>query len=259
MKLTSDLELEQTLEDSTTGFRNWRELSFDERGELFARLASKLEDREEEFAKLIALEMGKPLAQGEAEVKKCASACNYYAKKAEQYLLPEETEKVDGSKALLHFDPIGAVFAIMPWNFPFWQVFRFAAPSMMAGNVALLKHAPSVPQCALAIEELFISSGFPPGSFSSVFLSNEQAASVIADKRIQAVTLTGSVQAGSEVAALAGRNLKRVVLELGGSDPFIVLEDADLEKAAKAGALSRCLNSGQVLLCSKNALSFTRQ
>jgi succinate-semialdehyde dehydrogenase/glutarate-semialdehyde dehydrogenase len=198
----------------------------------------------------MALEMGKPLPQGEAEAEKCAWACDYYAEHAERFLADEPRE-TDASKAFVRFDPIGPVLAIMPWNFPFWQVFRFAAPALMAGNAGLLKHAPNVTRCALEIEAIFREAGFPEGLFRSLILSNEAAAQVIADPRVRAVTLTGSDRAGSQVAGHAGRHLKKTVLELGGSDPFIVLEDADVEQAARTAAEARLLNSGQSCIAAK--------
>src|SRR5438046_1982446 len=183
----------------------------------------------------MALEMGKPLKQGEAEAEKCAWVCDYYAEHAERFLADQPRE-TDASKAFVRFDPIGPVLAIMPWNFPFWQVFRFAAPALMAGNAGLLKHAPNVTRCALGIEAIFQEAGFPEGLFRALILSNEAAATVIADPRVRAVTLTGSDRAGSQVAEQAGRHLKKTVLELGGSDPFIVLEDADVALAARTAA-----------------------
>src|SRR3989442_4615810 len=198
----------------------------------------------------MALEMGKPLAQGEAEAEKCAWACDYYAEHAEQFLAPV-VRPTDARTSYVRFDALGPVLAIMPWNFPFWQVFRFAAPALVAGNAGILKHAPNVPRCALEIETVFQDAGFPGGLFRAVFLSNEAAGGVIADQRVRAVTLTGSDRAGSQVAEQAGRHLKKTVLELGGSDPFILLEDADLEQAARTAAEARLLNSGQSCIAAK--------
>jgi len=198
----------------------------------------------------MALEMGKPLAQGEAEAEKCAWACDYYAEHAEQFLSPV-SRPTDAARSYVRFDALGPVLAIMPWNFPFWQVVRFAAPALVAGNAGILKHAPTVSRCALEIEQLFREAGFPDGLFRAVLLPNEAVAPVIADPRIRAVTLTGSDRAGSQVAQQAGRHLKKTVLELGGSDPFIVLADANLEQAARTAAEARLLNSGQSCIAAK--------
>jgi len=194
--------------------------------------------------------MGKPLAQGEAEAEKCAWACDYYAEHAEQFLSPV-ARPTDATRSYVRFDALGPVLAIMPWNFPFWQVFRFAAPALAAGNAGLLKHAPNVSRCALEIEQLLREAGFPDGLFRAVLLPNEAVAPVIADPRICAVTLTGSDRAGSQVAQQAGRHLKKSVLELGGSDPFIVLADANLDEAARTAAEARLLNSGQSCIAAK--------
>src|SRR5438093_595911 len=209
-----------------------------------------LRERKTQHARTMALEMGKPLMQGEAEAEKCAWVCDYYAEHAERFLADEPRE-TDASKAFVRFDPIGPVLAIMPWNFPFWQVFRFAAPALMAGNAGLLKHAPNVTRCALGIEAIFQEAGFPEGLFRALILSNEAAATVIADPRVRAGAVTGSDRAGSQVAERAGRHLKKTVLELGGSDPFIVLEDADLARAAKVAAEARLQNSGQSCIAAK--------
>src|SRR5256885_2120508 len=209
-----------------------------------------LRERRAEYARTMALEMGKPLQQGEAEAEKCAWACEYYAEQAAA-MLGDQPRVTDGSRSYVRFDPIGPVLAIMPWNFPFWQVFRFAAPALMAGNAGLLKHAPNVTRCALAIEEVFRQAGFPEGLFRTVILQNEAVAGVIADPRVRAATLTGSDRAGSQVAAQAGTHLKKMVLELGGSDPFLVLEDADVDQAARTAAEARLLNSGQSCIAAK--------
>ena len=198
----------------------------------------------------MALEMGKPLAQGVAEVEKCAWACDYYAEQGEGFLAVQP-RSTDGSKSYIRFDAVGPVFAIMPWNFPFWQVFRFAAPALVAGNAGILKHAPNVSRCALEIEAVFHDAGLPDGLFRAVLLSNEGAAAVIADRRVRAVTLTGSDRAGGQVAEQAGRHLKKTVLELGGSDAFIVLADADLSRAAVVAAEARLQNSGQSCIAAK--------
>jgi succinate-semialdehyde dehydrogenase/glutarate-semialdehyde dehydrogenase len=198
----------------------------------------------------MALEMGKPIVQGEAEVEKCAWVCEYYAEHAEGFLarLPRET---DASASYIRFDPLGPVLAVMPWNFPFWQVFRFAAPALMAGNTAVLKHASNVPRCALSIEQLLRDAGVPRGVFASVLVGSAAVAGLIADPRILAVTLTGSDRAGSQVAERAGHEIKKAVLELGGSDPFIVLADADVAAAARVAADARLVNSGQSCIAAK--------
>jgi succinate-semialdehyde dehydrogenase/glutarate-semialdehyde dehydrogenase len=200
------------------------------------------------------LEMGKPIVQAEAEVDKCAACCDYYADHAEAFLA-EQPSKTDASKSYVRFDPLGPVLAVMPWNFPYWQVFRFAAPALMAGNAGILKHASNVPRCALAIEKVFREAGFPQGLFTAPLLESRAIASLISDPRIVAVTLTGSERAGSAVAGQAGRELKKTVLELGGSDPFIVLADADLAAAAKAAADARLVNSGQSCIAAKRFIA----
>jgi succinate-semialdehyde dehydrogenase/glutarate-semialdehyde dehydrogenase len=194
--------------------------------------------------------MGKPLAQGEAEAEKCASVCDYYAEHAQAFLAPQPRD-LDGTRSYVRFDPIGPVLAVMPWNFPFWQVFRFAAPALAGGNVGVLKHASNVTRCALLIEDVFREAGFPEGTFRSLVLSSGRVADVVADPRIRAVTLTGSEAAGSQVAEQSGRHLKKTVLELGGSDAFIVLDDADLSRAAKTAADARLINSGQSCIAAK--------
>ncbi|MGH7415081.1 MAG: NAD-dependent succinate-semialdehyde dehydrogenase, partial [Candidatus Rokuibacteriota bacterium] len=203
-----------------------------------------------EYALTMTREMGKPITQGEAEVEKCAGTCDYYAEHAESFLAPQARE-TDAAHSYIRFDPLGVVLAVMPWNFPFWQVFRFAAPALMAGNAAVLKHASNVPRCALQIEDVFRRAGFPDGLFRSLLTSSEGVMEIIADPRIVAVTLTGSERAGMAVAQQAGRALKKTVLELGGSDPFIVLGDADVDAAACAAAEARLINSGQSCIAAK--------
>jgi len=212
--------------------------------------AQTLRTRRAEYARTMTLEMGKPIVQGEAEVDKCAWVCEYYADHAEAFLA-EQPRETEASRSYVRFDPLGPVLAVMPWNFPFWQVFRFAAPALMAGNAGVLKHASNVPRCALAIEEVFREAGFPRGLFSTVLVGSSAVAALIANPRIVAVTLTGSDRAGSKVAEQAGRELKKTVLELGGSDPFIVLADADLAAAARTAAEARLINSGQSCIAAK--------
>jgi succinate-semialdehyde dehydrogenase/glutarate-semialdehyde dehydrogenase len=206
--------------------------------------AAILRSRKDEFARLMALEMGKPLKQGVAEAEKCAWACEYYADHAEKHLAAESAQ-TDAATSYVAFEPLGVVLAVMPWNFPFWQVFRFAAPALMAGNTGVLKHASNVPGCALAIEEVFVQAGFPKGCFRTLLIGSRQVAKVIEHPLVRAVTLTGSTPAGKAVAAAAGAVIKKTVLELGGSDPYIVLEDADLDYAVQTCATSRLINSGQ--------------
>lgn len=226
---------------------------FPERAGLLMRTAERLEEQADELARLMALEMGKTLAEGRAEAKKCAWACRFYAEHGEGFFAPQRAES-DGSAAWVRFEPLGPILAIMPWNFPFWQVFRFAAPALALGNVVLLKHSSTTPQCALAIEKLLSEAGAPEGAFQNLFLSSEQAAEVIAHPAVRGVTLTGSTTAGREVAAAAGRALKPMVAELGGSDPFIVFADADLDAAIATAAKSRCLNNGQSCISAKRFL-----
>ena len=230
--------------------REWRRRPVAERAERLRAAGRVLRDRKEAYARTMALEMGKPLAQGVAEAEKCAWVCDYYAEHAAS-LLAEQPHASDASRSYVRFDALGPVFAIMPWNFPFWQVFRFAAPALVAGNAGILKHAPNVPRCALEIEEVFKLAGLPDGLFRVVFLSNDAAGDVIADERVRAVTLTGSDRAGGQVAERAGRHLKKTVLELGGSDPLIVLDDADLDRAATTAAEARLINSGQSCIAAK--------
>src|SRR6058998_3728333 len=212
-------EVDRILEAAYTVFHEWRSRPFADRAKKMREAARVLRAGREKYARTMALEMGKPIVQGEAEVEKCASVCDYYAEHAEAFLV-DQPRKTDASRSYVRFEPLGPVLAIMPWNFPFWQVFRFATPALMAGNAGILKHASNVPRCALHIEDVFREAGFPDGLFRAVLLSNEAVAPVIADPRIRAVTLTGSERAGSQVAQQAGRHLKKSVLELGGSDPF---------------------------------------
>jgi len=247
---TSPAELERILATAHAAFLEWRAVPFAARSERMREAARVLRAGKAEHARTMALEMGKPIVQGEAEVDKCAWACEYYAEHAEAFLA-EQSRETDASKSYVRFDPLGAVLAVMPWNFPYWQVFRFAAPALMAGNAGILKHASNVPRCALAIEKIFRDAGLPRGLFATALVESSAVAALIADPRIVAVTLTGSDHAGSKVAEQAGRALKKTVLELGGSDPFIVLADADLAAASKAAAEARLVNSGQSCIAAK--------
>jgi succinate-semialdehyde dehydrogenase/glutarate-semialdehyde dehydrogenase len=230
--------------DVHAAWKGWRKTSFAERAKPMKSAATILRRRKEEFARLMALEMGKPLRQGVAETEKCAWACDYYADTAESHLSPDIVN-TDASKSYVAFDPIGVVLAVMPWNFPFWQVFRFAAPALMAGNVGVLKHASNVPGCAVAIEDVFTQAGFPRNVFRTLLIGSRQVRAVIENPLVSAVTLTGSTPAGKAVAAQAGAVIKKTVLELGGSDAYVVLEDADLELAVNTCVTSRLINSGQ--------------
>jgi succinate-semialdehyde dehydrogenase/glutarate-semialdehyde dehydrogenase len=232
------------IEEAHAAWKSWRKAPFAERARPMKKAAEILRARKEEFAKLMALEMGKPLKQGVAEAEKCALGCDYYAEHAETHLAPEMV-KTEAAKSYVAFEPLGVVLAVMPWNFPFWQVFRFAAPALMAGNAGVLKHASNVPGCAIAIEEVFVQAGFPKGVFRTLLIGSKQVKAVIEHALVSAVTLTGSTPAGKAVAAQAGAALKKTVLELGGSDPYIVLEDADLDYAVNTCATSRLINSGQ--------------
>ncbi|MGK7923143.1 MAG: NAD-dependent succinate-semialdehyde dehydrogenase [Trichodesmium sp.] len=246
----TDTEIETKLELAKTTFRQYQKIPMTQRGEWLLAAADILEKNAEKFGKIMTLEMGKTLSGAIAEAKKCALVCRYYAENAAKFLadVPAQT---DASKSFVRYQPIGPVLAVMPWNFPFWQVFRFAAPALMAGNVGLLKHASNVPQCALAIEEIFLEAGFPKGAFQTLLTGVDKVAGIMADDRVKAGTLTGSEPAGASFAATAGRSLKKTVLELGGSDPFIVLESADLEAAVSTAVTARMLNSGQSCIAAK--------
>ncbi len=249
-EMTAPAGVEQVLSQADAAWRDWRRRPVEARAELLRAGGRLLRERASRYARTMALEMGKPLRQGEAEVEKCAWACDYYAQHGAASLAPQE-RATEASRSYVRFDPLGPILAIMPWNFPFWQVFRFAAPALLAGDVAILKHAPNVPRCALELVELFRDAAFPDGVFQSLFIDPGAVAGVIADGRIRGVTLTGSPRAGASVAEQAGRHLKKTVLELGGSDPFIVLEDADLAVAARTAAAARLVNSGQSCIAAK--------
>lgn len=231
-------------------FIKWKETSFKQRSELMKNAAKVLRENSEEYSVLMTLEMGKPIIQSRSEVEKCAWVCEYYADNAEKFL-KDEIIKTDASNSFISYQPLGIVLAIMPWNFPFWQVFRFAAPNLMAGNAGLLKHASNVSGCALAIEDVFRKAGFPENLFRALLVTSKNVKEVIANEKVQAVTLTGSVPAGKSVASLSGSLIKKTVLELGGSDPYVILEDADLEKAALSCVTSRLINAGQSCIAAK--------
>ncbi len=246
----TEAEVAESLAGAAEAFESWRQTSFDERAAILRRAAALLRERRPGLARLMALEMGKPLAQGLAETDKCAGVCDFYADQAERLLAPEAAA-TEASKSYVAFEPLGAVLAVMPWNFPFWQVFRFAAPALMAGNVGLLKHASNVTGCALAIEEILHAAGVPRAAFRALLVPSSRVARLIEAPQVAAVTLTGSTPAGRAVAAGAGACLKKSVLELGGSDPYVVLEDADVDAAAEACAASRLINGGQSCIAAK--------
>lgn len=236
--------------ESASAYESWRRRPIEERAACLRRAAAHLREAKHELAKLVTQEMGKPIRQSEAEVEKSAVGCEYYAEHGESFVAPQPLE-FDGARTYLRYDPIGPVLAVMPWNFPLWQVFRFAAPTLLAGNVALLKHASNVSGCALAIERIFRLAEFPPSTFTTLLIGSNEVADVIAHPAVRAVTLTGSDAAGRSVSRMAGEHLKKSVLELGGSDPFIVLADADVESTARSAAQARTLNSGQSCIAAK--------
>jgi len=252
-ELISNKELSGAIDRAHEAFGEWRRASFAHRASLMKGAAEVLRKRKSEFSELMTREMGKPISQAETEVDKCGWVCEYFADHAEGFLADEEIE-TDASRSFVTYQPLGAIFAIMPWNYPFWQVFRFAAPHLMAGNVGLLKHAPNVGGCAQAIEAVFRDAGFPAGTFTNLFIDTDQASRVIENPKVRAVTLTGSPTAGSAVASQAGHAIKKSVLELGGSDAYLILDDADLDQAVEACATSRLINSGQSCIGAKRFL-----
>jgi len=249
--LLSTKEIENKTRVSFDVFQSWKSTSILERSILMKKAGEILRENKEEYARLITKEMGKIIRESSAEIEKCAWACDYYAENAAEFLTPEKINLPDGKKAKIIHQPLGAILAVMPWNFPFWQVFRFAAPTLMAGNVGILKHASNVPQCALAIESVFRKAGFPVGVFQSFLIDSKATLTLLEDDRIKAVSLTGSEKAGAAVAAAAAKNIKKSLLELGGSDPFIVLADADIEKAAETAVKARMVNFGQSCIAGK--------
>ena len=231
----SEQQLEEKLQNAASAFRIHRQTTFAERTPMMMRAAEILENEKQDFARMMTLEMGKPIKSALQETEKCAWVCRYYAENAERHLADEIVE-TNATRSFVRFQPLGVVLAIMPWNFPFWQVFRFAAPALMAGNVGLLKHASNVPQCALAIEDIFRRAGFSEGAFQTLLIGSEEVQRVLEDPRVAAATLTGSEPAGRSVAGIAGKQIKKTVLELGGSDPFIVMPSADVDAAASVAA-----------------------
>ncbi|MGE5409420.1 MAG: NAD-dependent succinate-semialdehyde dehydrogenase [Clostridiales bacterium] len=248
-ELTED-QVYQEIDKAYRTFQSWKKTSFKERKTHMKKASAILKDEKYNYAKILTLEMGKPIRQAVSEVEKCALVCEYYADNIEK-ILKKEIIQTDASESYVEFDPLGVVLAIMPWNFPYWQVFRFAAPALMAGNVGLLKHSSNVPMSALAIEEIFMKAGFPPGTFRTLLVGSSRMEDIINHPKVSAVTLTGSEGAGKKVASAAGKSLKKTVLELGGSDPFIVLADADIEAASTMAVKSRIINNGQSCIAAK--------
>ena len=243
--------VDEALERATTRFVEWRERSVQDRCGVLVEAADLLRERSEEYGELMSREMGKPIEQAVGEVKKCAWVCEYYAERAPEQLADEVIGTEHDARTLVSHEPLGPVLAVMPWNFPFWQVFRFAAPNVAAGNVGLLKHASNVPGSALAVEEVLRDAGVPEGAFQTLLVSSEQVDSIIEDRRVKAVTLTGSEPAGRAVAETAGRELKKTVLELGGADPFVVLKDAPIEETVEKAVHARVQNNGQSCIAGK--------
>jgi succinate-semialdehyde dehydrogenase/glutarate-semialdehyde dehydrogenase len=245
-----DSEIEKRLSRAEKAFRKYRRTTLPERSDLLEDVAELLFQEKEKFAQIITLEMGKLLRASVEEIEKCARGCRFYAENGERFL-EDEAAQTDAAESYVQYQPLGPVLAIMPWNFPFWQVFRFAAPALLAGNVGLLKHASTVPQCALAIEEIFCRAGFDDGVFQTLLIEPEQVEKIIIDSRVKAVTLTGSEKAGSAVASTAAREIKKSVLELGGSDAFIVMPSADFERALSIAVKARTINTGQSCIAAK--------
>lgn len=246
----TNTEIEHKLSKGAEAFKKYRLTSLESRREKLFKASEILENSAQKWAEIITLEMGKPIKQSLAEVNKCSLVCRYYAEQGENFLTPKYIE-TDASQSYVSYQPLGMILAVMPWNFPFWQVFRFAAPTLMAGNVGLLKHASNVPQCALAIESILNSAGFEEGVFQSLLIESSQVEMVLRDARVKAASLTGSEGAGRSIASIAGDELKKTLLELGGSDPFIVLESANLNDAVQVAVTSRTLNNGQSCIASK--------
>ncbi len=261
--LYSEDTINQAIKKARLGFSEWKKLDMPERAKYLKKAAAVLCRNKKELGETVTMEMGKAIKESIPEIEKCAWALEYFAENAGRFLAPEAVE-TDAKRALIHFEPRGVVLGIMPWNFPFWQAFRFAAPALSGGNVVLLKHSSYVPQCALEIEKVFIDAGFPDGVFQTLLVDGKMASSLISRDEINAVSLTGSISAGRTVGEAAGRHIKKFVLELGGSDPFIVLEDADIDEAARMAATGRFMNAGQSCVAAKRfivvksqALEFT--
>jgi succinate-semialdehyde dehydrogenase / glutarate-semialdehyde dehydrogenase len=246
----TDAEIDHKIQRSADAFARHRKLPFADRARMMLKAADILEREKDTFARLMTIEMGKPFRSALDEAVKCAWACRYYAENAERFLA-DETVETTATRSYVHYQPLGPILAVMPWNFPFWQVIRFAAPALMAGNVGLLKHASNVPQCALAIEEIFRRAGFPEGVFQTLLIGSQQVDRILNDPRVVAATLTGSEEAGVQVGTGAAKRIKKVVLELGGSDPFIVMPSANLEEAVATAVKARIINNGQSCIAAK--------
>lgn len=246
----SQKEINHIISQADSEFTKWKQTDFNKRAELLRNTASILKKNTEEYSNIMTMEMGKPIRESHAEIEKCAWVCEYYAENGEKFLSSIEV-KTDAAKSYVTFQPLGVILAVMPWNFPFWQVFRFAAPTLMAGNVGILKHSSNVSGCALAIEQIFCEAGFPKNVFRTLLINSKKVASVIENPAVKAITLTGSTPAGKAVASKAGEMLKKTVLELGGSDPYIILEDANLQKAANSCSISKLINAGQSCIAAK--------
>jgi succinate-semialdehyde dehydrogenase / glutarate-semialdehyde dehydrogenase len=253
----TDAEIDVKLQRAVDTFHQWRRVSFAQRSQMMLRACDILEQEKENFARTMVVEMGKTFVSAVQEAEKCAKGCKFYAENAQRFLADEPAQS-SATRTYVKYQPIGPVLAVMPWNFPFWQVFRFAAPGLMAGNVGLLKHASNVPQCALAIEDIFKRAGFPEGAFQTLLIGSDKTARVIEDDRVAAVTLTGSVGAGASVASTAGKQIKKTVLELGGSDPFIVMPSVDLEQACATAVTARTINNGQSCIAAKRFIVHER-
>ena len=249
-ELYSQDKINEVIKKATSAFSEWKNLDISNRSEYLKRAANVLQRRKKELGELITMEMGKAIKESIPEIEKCAWALQYFAENAERFLEPEKV-KTDANEAYISFEPRGIVLSIMPWNFPFWQALRFGSPALAGGNVVILKHSSYVPLCALELEKVFLEAGFPEGVYQTLLIDGASASSLISRDEISAVSLTGSVSAGQKVAQEAGKNMKKVVLELGGSDPFIVLPDADIEEAAKVGVASRFLDAGQSCIAAK--------
>ncbi|GAA0244629.1 NAD-dependent succinate-semialdehyde dehydrogenase [Haladaptatus pallidirubidus] len=246
-----ETSVDEKLQHAHETYEEWKERPIEERQRLLSKAGDVLRENKQKYAEMMTKEMGKPVSSAVSEVEKCAWVCDYYAEHAGEFLQDERIGTEPGVESYISYEPLGPVLAVMPWNFPFWQVFRFAAPNLTAGNVGLLKHASNVPQCALAIQEVFEEAGYPEGAFTTLLVGSDTVEDIITDERIAATTLTGSTGAGRSIGENAGGSLKKSVLELGGSDPFVVLPDADIEDAATTGAQARCLNNGQSCIAAK--------